>query len=388
MEIDSTAFNAIRAYTDEEVPSVIERLTNEKPFMKLLSTIFPLLPKDILKKRLLQIKTTNEFQKEIVFPFLESLIANKTKGVDLSGLDKVNLQSNYLFMSNHRDIVIDPAFFGGKLIEEGLDTMEIAIGNNLLIFPWIEDLVRMNKAFIVKRGEKGQKGFRDMQLLSDYILFTIRERKRSIWLAQREGRAKDGNDRTQESLLKMLNLAGKSDFIDNIKELNICPLSISYEYDPCDFLKAKELQQRRDNPAFKKNPEDDLSSMGTGVMGYKGKVVFALTGCINDELDELKRESLNTDRNALIEKTAALINKKIHLAYTIFKNNKMAYDILLDAHRFEKDYTVSERTDFENYISKQLNKIGLEKKDDDFLRKTMLEMYANPLINQLKAQGI
>jgi hypothetical protein len=388
MEIDFTAFDAIRAYTDNEIPSAVQRLSNEKSFMKLLSTIFPLLPKDVLKKRLLQLKTTTDFQQEIAFPFLESLIANKTKGVDLLGLDGLDRQSNYLFISNHRDIVIDPAFLGAKLMEEGWDTMEIAIGNNLLIFPWIEDLVRVNKAFIVKRGEKGQKGFRDMQLLSDYILFTLKEHKRSIWLAQREGRAKDGNDQTQESLLKMLNLAGTADFIDNMKALNICPLSISYEYDPCDFLKAKELQERRDHPAFEKRPQDDLFSMETGVMGYKGKVVFALTGCINDELDELNRSRSNVDRNTLIEETAAFINKKIYLSYTIFKNNKIACDMLSDTRRFEKDYTDAERTAFENYIATQLDKIELEKKDDGFLRKAILNLYANPLINQLQAQGI
>lgn len=386
MKETTNKFDEIRAYTDEELPDIIEHLINEKKFVNLLSTIYPLIPKDLLKKRLLQPKTINQFQKELVYPFLEGLVANKTTGVELLGLNNINRSSGYLYISNHRDIVIDPAFLGLKLLEKNMEAMEVAIGNNLLIYPWIEDLVRLNKAFIVKRGLTGRNALKSLQELSDYILYTIKEKKKSIWLAQREGRAKDSDDRTQVSLLKMLNLSGESDFIDNLKELNICPLSISYEYDPCDYLKAKEFQQRRDNPAFKKTPADDLASMEIGVMGYKGGVSYFLTGSINDELENMRSQCAELSKNELTEKTATLIDKKIHASYTIFKNNKIAYDILYESNRFEKEYSASDRIDFERYISKQMNKIELENKDEDFLKSKMFEIYANPLKNQLLAK--
>ena len=203
-------------------------------------------------------------------------------------------------------------------------------------------------------------------------------------MAQREGRAKDSDDRTQESILKMLNLSGKqSDFIQHIMQFNICPLSISYEYDPCDFLKAKEFQLKRDCPDYKKQPSDDLENMVTGIMGFKGKVVFRITGCINEKLQEIARETEN--RNEQISKTAQLIDFQIHANYEIYTVNKIAYDALTGENRFVHEYSNLERVDFEQYLLKQMNKIQLENKDEKFLRQKMLEMYANPLINFLKA---
>src|ERR1035437_9133806 len=247
-------FDEIRCFNNEEVHDALVRLCDEKQFMKVLSTIYPLLPKDLIKQRLLTYNSNYAFQKEMVYPFLQYLEANMTKGIDLNGLKKIDISKSYLYISNHRDIILDSAFLCGKFIEKNMDTVEIAICDNLLISPWIEDLVRVNKSFIVKRGLGARQILESSKRLSAYIAKTIAENQ-SIWIAQREGRAKDSNDRTQESLLKMLNMFGEEGFIDNLIKLNICPLSISYEYDPCDYLKAKEMQQRRDNSCFKKNPE-------------------------------------------------------------------------------------------------------------------------------------
>jgi hypothetical protein len=265
-----------------------------------------------------------------------------------------------------------------------MDTVEIAIGDNLLIFPWIEELVRVNKSFIVKRGLSPRQNLESSKRLSSYIAYTINEKQQSIWLAQREGRAKDANDRTQESLLKMLNMSGGSDFATNLSRLNICPLSISYEYDPCDFLKAKEFQQKRDNPDFKKQDMDDLVNMQTGVMGYKGKIVYSITGDINKELAEMGTTTMN--KNELVTLTAKLIDRRIHSNYCIYAVNKVAYDLLNGTTRFEKEYSIMEKLDFETYIEKQIQKIDLINKDHDFLKKKILEMYANPLINYLQAE--
>ena len=373
-------FDEIRCFRNEEVHEVLERLSNEKQFMKVLSTVYPLLPKEVIKQRLLSFQSSYAFQKDMVYPFLQYLEANMTKGIILNGLEKIDISNSYLYISNHRDIILDSAFLCGKFIEKNMDTVEIAIGDNLLIYPWIEDLVRVNKSFIVKRGLSARQILESSKRLSTYIARTIEE-KQSIWIAQREGRAKDSNDRTQESLLKMLNMYGSDSFIENLTHLNICPLSISYEYDPCDFLKAKEMQQRRDNSCFKKNPQDDLLNMQTGVMGYKGKIFYEITGSINKDLEKIAIET--SSRNEQITLVTELIDKRIHQNYNIFANNKIAYDKLKEGKFFSNEYSTQERLDFERYLSFQIAKIDIENKDESFLRTKLLEMYANPLINKL-----
>jgi len=377
MEFD---FEEIRCYRNEEVHGALERLCNEKQFMKVMSTIYPLLPKEIIKQRLMSFQSNYAFQKEMVYPFLQYLEANMTKGIDLNGLEKIDITKSYLYISNHRDIILDSAFLCGKFIEKNMNTVEIAIGDNLLIFPWIEDLVRVNKTFIVKRGLGARQMLESSKRLSSYIAKTINENQ-SIWIAQREGRAKDSNDRTQESLLKMLNMYGSGSFIENLINLNISPLCISYEYDPCDYLKAKEMQLRRDNSCFKKDPQDDLLNMETGVMGYKGKVVYEITGSINKELKKIAEDT--SSRNEQITLVTELIDRRIHANYSIFANNKIAYDSFLNGKFFSNEYTIQEKQDFEKYLSLQIAKIHIDNKDDTFLRLKMIEMYANPLINKL-----
>ena len=222
-------FEEIRCYKNNEVHEVLERLCNEKQFMKVLSTIYPLLPKEIIKQRLMSYQSNFEFQKEMVYPFLQYIEANLTKGVSFLGIEKIDVTYAYLYMSNHRDIILDSALLCSKLMERGMDSVEIAIGDNLLIYPWIEDLVRVNKSFIVKRGLSTRQVLESSKNLAAYIAHTITDKKQSIWIAQREGRAKDSNDRTQESLLKMFNMLGNGSFTENLSLLNICPLTISFK---------------------------------------------------------------------------------------------------------------------------------------------------------------
>ncbi len=378
-------FEEIRCYNNEEVHEVLERLCEEKQFMKVLSTVYPLLPKEVIKQRLMTFQSNYAFQKEMVYPFLQYLEANMTKGIDLNGLNRIDISKAYLYISNHRDIILDSAFLCGKLIEKDMNTVEIAIGDNLLIFPWIEDLVKVNKSFIVKRGLSARQVLESSQRLSAYIAHTIKDKNQSIWIAQREGRAKDSNDRTQESLLKMLNMSGGGSFTENLSALNICPLCISYEYDPCDYLKAKEMQQKRDDVYYKKDPKDDLVNMQMGIMGYKGKVVYEMTGDINSELKMIADET--SARNQQITLVAELIDRRIHTNYTVFANNKIAFDILKNSKNFSAEYTNIERLDFERYLMLQIAKIDIPNKDESFLMKKLLEMYANPLINKLSANS-
>jgi hypothetical protein len=376
-------YDAIRCYNSEEVPAALERLSNEKQFVNVLSTVYPLLPKEVLKKRLTSFDNSNDFQKIMVYPFLQYIEANLTKGIKLQGLENIDVSKSHLYISNHRDIILDSALFCGKLIENNMDTVEIAIGDNLLVFPWIEDLVRMNKSFIVRRSLGAKQMLESSQLLASYIAHTINEKHQSIWIAQREGRAKDSNDKTQESLLKMFNMGGSGSFAENLAALHICPLSISYEFDPCDYLKAKEFQQKRDNPEYKKAPMDDLLNMKTGVMGYKGKVVYKLAGEVSEQI--LTLGARITNRNELVAAIAEMIDQHIYNNYTIYNVNKIAFDLLSDTKEFELSYTLLEKLDFEKYLEMQIDKIDLVNKDIDFLKIKMLEMYANPLKNVLLA---
>lgn len=379
--MDNNQFDAIRSYNLEEAQNVYKKLAEEPDFQKVLQFVMPG-KADTVLHCLHDIRGIDQFQREIIYPFLLQLERNTTQGISGSGTEHIQHVGPCIYISNHRDIVLDSTFLCKVLIEHDLSSVEIAIGDNLLIYPWIEHFVRANKSFIVKRGGSPREMLANSMRLSAYIAHTLHDKKSSIWIAQREGRCKDSNDRTQESLLKMLSMSGKGSFIENLMELNICPLSISYEYDPCDYLKAKEFQQKRDNPEYKKSQQDDLLSMQTGILGKKGHIMFRFTPSINKELAEIARTT--TNKNEQIELTARTIDKHIHANYEIYSGNKVAYDLLLETNRFASEYTAQEKTVFESYIQGQLDKIELEHKDETFLRHKLLEMYANPLINHLK----
>jgi hypothetical protein len=269
-----------------------------------------------------------------------------------------------------------------ELVDNGRDTVEIAIGDNLLIYPWIKRFVRVNKSFIVKRGLPMRQMLEASGCMSRYMHYTIAEKHQSIWIAQREGRAKDSNDRTQDSVLKMMAIGGKGDIVDRLKEMNISPLAISYEYDPCDYLKAAEFQLKRDVEGYKKTMQDDLVNMQTGILGYKGRVHFAITPSINAELDALDR---SMPKQELFASVSTLIDRRIHANYRMYPCNYIAHDILEQNSNFAANYTADERAAFENYLKGQLEKIKIDNPDVDFLRNAMLQMYANPLKNHLAA---
>jgi Acyltransferase len=380
--MDELNFDEIRCFNNQEAKEVLAKLIHEPQFVNLLTKIFSAIPIDQVKSQILSFNTVYEFQEGIVYVFLKNLETKLTKGIDMVGLEKIDTSKAQLYISNHRDIILDSAFLCIKLIDNKLDTVEIAIGDNLLVYPWIENLVRVNKSFIVKRGLSARQILESSKTLSAYINHTITKKNQSVWIAQREGRAKDSNDRTQESLLKMFNMFGKGSFYENMMNLNICPLSISYEYDPCDYLKAKEFQLKRDNPEYVKTQEDDLTNMRVGMMGYKGKVVYAIAGNINKQIESLS--SLN--KNEQISATANLIDKNIHANYSIFPINMIAYDRLLGISKFVDRYSPNDISEFDAYFASQMDKIDLPYKDQAFLTIKMLEMYANPLINKLKAE--
>ncbi len=376
-------FDEIRPYAPEELPQVFEELIADPMFKAVVGQVMPGIPFDMIAAQMRQCKTNLDFQKAFFYRLLKDLVQKCAKGLvfDCSAIKDKSI--NYTFISNHRDIVLDSAFLCVLLIENGMNTVEIAIGDNLLIYPWIKKIVRINKSFIVKRGLGLREQLKSSMLMSSYMHYAISQKHENIWIAQRQGRAKDSNDRTQDSILKMMVMGGEGDIFDRLKEMNLVPLSLSYEFDPCDYLKAKEAQQKRDDANFKKSEADDLTNMQIGIYGYKGHIHFQTAACINDELDEIK--SRNLPKTEVFTVIAELIDKYIHQNYHLYPCNYIAMDTLNGDSKFADKYTAEDKAQFEGYLAKQMEKIDLPNKDMDFLRHYMLTMYANPAINHLKA---
>ena len=380
MSTNNDIFNDIRPYLDSEVPEAIAQLLVDNNFRKIVEPIIKPHTWEQFSALLMQSKTKYDFQKTVVYPTMKRLIEKTTTELNSSNWENIDKSKARLFISNHRDIVLDAAFFNILLFDNDSDTTEIAIGDNLLVYPWIEKLVRMNKSFIVKRSVSVRQMLEVSGQLSNYINNTIINRNQSIWLAQREGRAKDSNDKTQISLLKMLVLNNRANPIDSLKQLNITPLSISYEYDPCDFLKAKEFQLKRDNADYKKSQADDLENMYTGIVEFKGRVNFKLGNPINSQLIEIPSE---TGRGEILQTVADIIDKEIYLNYTFYPINYVAYDLMTGSNSFNSQYSDEDKTKFEQYLNTQIAKINIPNKDVDFLRMKIIEMYGNTVKSYL-----
>ncbi len=379
-------FQDIAPYDDWQYHEKLGALVKEPGFEHAVKYIFPNIDYEAFCQKLLQVSTRNEFQHDVMGPFLETLAAKTTSGLTCDGLENVADRGAYTFITNHRDIVLDASFLNLCFIRNGHPITQVAIGNNLLIYEWITDLVKLNRSFIVKRDGEIRTALDNARQLSGYIHYVINERHEPVWIAQREGRAKDSNDLTQESLIKMIGLAPSADVKANILSARLNPVSITYEYDPNDFLKAREFLLRRRDPDFKKSQRDDLLSMETGLMKFKGRVHMHIGKCINAELER----SEATSRLEVIREACRLIDNSIHRGYKIFPCNYIAYDKLEGTDRFAGSYNAEDVASFDAYINGQLDKVDVADvtaEEREFMRGMMLNMYANPLRNQLAANA-
>lgn len=380
-ETASPNFEDIRPLNQDEVQSAIEELLASDEFRSAIRYIKPNLNWDEFAATMRACKTKEQFKSTLGYEAVMTVAQKTTFSLTVSGRSRLpEGKPACTFISNHRDIVLDASFLNLILFDVGYGLTQVAIGDNLLIRPWIETFVRLNNSFIVKRGVSVRQMLEVSYTLSAYIHHTIKETKESIWIAQREGRAKDSNDRTQPSVLKMLNMAGGKDILSNLASLNIVPVSISYEYDPCDYLKAKEFQLKRDNPDYHKTQQDDSLNMETGILGNKGRVHFTIGNRINDRLAELDPDK---DKNELFVEVAGIIDKEIYTHYRFYPCNYVAYDLSHGTRRFSDHYGLKDKKEFEAYLQGQLDKIDIPHKDEAFLRRKILEMYANPLVNNL-----
>ncbi len=369
-------FDDIRPFAQGEMKEAFESMLSDRQFDKILQGMIPLpkaLRNGLLRCLFFGIKTPLDFQKRYMRHLVYYVLRKTTTGWSYSFPAALDRKSNYTFMSNHRDIVLDSAFLCVFLLKAGFSTtVEIAIGDNLLIYPWIKTLVRMNKAFTVNRGLTPKEMLKSSVHMSQYMHYVINDKHDNIWIAQREGRAKDSDDRTQESVLKMLNMGGPTpgkttaEIIENLRNMNIVPLAISYEYDPCDYLKAKEFQCKRDILGWKKAKQDDLDNMKTGIWGKKGHVHYQASACINDWLDTLDPTAI--DKADIYRLVAEHIDHEIHANYKI-------YDVNRDALAGKEN----------EYVESRVRMVDVEQPDVPFLREKIMTMYANPLRNHEKA---
>lgn len=372
-------FDAIRPFEPEELPEVFERLLGNAQFAQVVAYVFKDVPFDMLAQKMRACKTNLEFQVAFCYPFIKGLLQKASLGCDMN-VDAIDMEKRYTFVSNHRDIVLDSALLDVLLVDAGCKTTcEIAIGDNLLSLPWVKDLVRINKSFIVERSVSLRQMLLSSKRLSDYMHLVIAQKHDNVWIAQREGRAKDSNDRTQESIIKMMVMGGEGSLVERLKGLHIVPLAISYEYDPCDFLKAQEFQLKRDIADWKKGPMDDVVSMQTGIIGYKGHIHYDAAPCIDAWLDTLDPDMPKAD---FFKAVATHIDEEVFRRYRLYPSNYVALDELEGTTAHADRYTAEQKAQFDGYIAQQMAKIQLPNKDEAFLRERLLTMYANPARNQ------
>lgn len=382
--VSPNRFDDIRPLNNSEVKEAIESLVANPEFERALRYIKPHLDWEEFAASMRACKTKEEFKSTLAYDAVMTVAKQTTFSLTISGRSRLPKdKAACTFISNHRDIVLDASFLNVMLYDVGYGMTQVAIGDNLLIRPWIETLVRLNNSFIVKRGVSVRQMLEVSGNLSAYIHHAISDIHESVWIAQREGRAKDSDDRTQGSVLKMLAMGGrKGNLLENLMELNIVPVAISYEFDPCDYLKAKEFQLKRDNADYVKSQADDMLNMETGILNNKGRVHFTLAGPINPALARLDKEM---DKNELVGAIASIIDKEIYKNYRFYPCNYVAYDWLHGTRRFQSHYSLKDKRQFEAYIEGQIEKIAIPQKDPLFLREKLLEMYANPLKNHLAA---
>ena len=373
-------FDEIRCYYDEDVPSKLWPLADRPEIEGFLKGAFPQVDMEQIRQVIRSCKTIKDFQTKIILYFLDLLSKASCDSIQSHNVDEIDFSRGHVFVTNHRDIVLDSAYLNMMLHKSGKETSEIAIGNNLFAAPWIEDLVRINKSFVVRRDLTGRQMLESSKVLSAFIRQEVFDKSLTVWIAQREGRSKDNSDKTQSSVIKMLAMGGPSrDLMQNIRDLHVVPVAISYEFDPCDYLKAAEFQLKRDNPEWKKTKADDVKSMVTGMRGYKGRVNYTFTRELNPIFDNYPWIN---DKTAQVNCVCETIDRELHNAMVLYPINYLAYNLKYDTDKYAKMYTDEERNKATEYLNGQLAKIDIPNKDEDFLWQMLLTMYSNPVANK------
>jgi hypothetical protein len=375
--VDLSEFSSISPYTDAEAAEALSKLADYPPVAIASQHFFPDESPDFLKNLLKSIKTIDEFQVLVMQKFVRWAIEHTAKNFSYDGISNIDPDKRFLALSNHRDIILDPAITQLVLYTNGIPMTEIAVGDNLITSKTIEWLIRSNRMIKVIRGVTARELYLSSQLLSRYIRLNITEQRSSIWLAQRQGRTKNGYDVTEQGLLKMLDMSGQGDFQQNFEELNIIPMSISYEYEPCDILKARELVISRKRKYVKADGED-LNSIMVGIMQKKGSIHLNIGKPLTSEEIAIAASCDKNDRYQLIRHAVDL---RVIEGYKLWKNNYIAYDILNHSYKYSDKYDKSDVEVFVDYMCRQLDTVEPEINRED-LRRIFLEIYANPVVTK------
>ena len=376
--MDLTEYMDIAPFNDEEASAALTRLSNHPNTKWISKRIFPDQPDTLLGEILRNIHTVDEFQSIVMTKAIQWVIDHSVTQFTYDGLENLtSIEGKYLAMSNHRDIILDPAFLQLILLKNGLPDTQICVGDNLLKQKSVELLIRSNRMIKVIRGISARELYLSSQLLSKYIREVITSGTSSVWIAQRQGRTKDGVDTTEQGLLKMFDMSGTKDFTQNFKELNIIPISISYEYEPCDILKAREILISR-TQKYVKTETEDLESIIQGIMQKKGNVHIHFGKPLTDE--EIEEASL-CDKNDRYQSIRHAMDVRIIDGYKLWKTNYMAYDIVTEGSKYSSEYSSEELQAFKGYIEALLGKVEPEL-DRDELRDILLHIYSNPVLSK------
>jgi len=366
-------FAEIRPYTDQELPYAINRILVNQGFISSLANFLPGTSLPAVVKRIRKIKTCHEMQKEIFAPMVYAFIQRSIDKLTYGGFEKLDKEKSYLFIANHRDIILDSALLQIHLVENGLQTTRSAIGDNLLMAPIYTDLAKICNMFTVIRANTSRTMLINSTLLSEYIRMSICKDKKSVWIAQRNGRTKDGLDKTQQGVLKMLYSSEKTDIFQSLKKLNIVPVTISYEFEPCDRMKAREVVLTKQNKIYIKEHNEDYRSITTGIFSYKGRVHLEF----GEPIDKFFNEDMHfASGNEQFQYIANLIDEQMYRNYKLFPNNYIAYDIRQNSNQFADKYTETEKRDFVKHLNRQAN---IEDVSFTKMKKMLLEIYANPV---------
>ena len=371
-------FEDIRPYTDLEFKEAYYRLMDDRRFQEAIALCLPNYSVEQFRRDFANFNTIEEVQVDFDKRFLDVFIAQSSKGVQLSGIENIDPSSAYMFIGNHRDITFDPALLQYYFFLEHRKTSRIAMGDNLFTTPLLGEVAKLNKMIKVKRSGTLREKLENSYKLAAYIQYSLFEDKESVWIAQRDGRTKDGNDFIKHGLVKMITLGNDKNLIETIRRMNITPLTVSYEIEPCDKLKARELAIS-EHTVYQKQPGEDFNSIKQGIFGQKGRISLAIGKPIDKELDTIPE---NISNNEKINLVCQIIDKQIYRNYTLYQNNYIAHDLLYQNEDFHDHYSDDEKTAFVNYLQtkSQVPDVSFEK-----MHEYLLKIYANPVDNHFKA---
>ena len=376
--MDRMDFEDIRPYTDAEFKEAYYRLMEDPRFQDALRLCLQNYGVEDFRKDMERYQTIEEVQVEFDKRFLDVFLSQSTKGVFLSGIENLEEEKTYMFIGNHRDITLDPALLQYYFFIEKKKTSRIAMGDNLFTTPLLGEIAKLNKMIKVKRGGTMREKLVNFQKLAAYIQYSLFEDKESVWIAQRDGRTKDGNDFTKQGLLKMITMGNDKHLLETIRKMNITPLTVSYEYESCDKMKARELALSENGP-YVKEPGEDFNSIKQGIFGQKGRVALTIGHPLADELDQVPENLNNNDKLYYVCK---LIDKQIYKNYVLYPNNYIAHDLMHQNQEYANHYTPEEKSKFEAYLQmqSQMSDVPEEK-----MRTNLLKIYSTPVDNYMKA---